>query len=196
MKRALALALGIPAIALTFVWAGCALVIDLGDDVSLRVPVVDSGPSDAGIEAAVSDGAPACGLKQTQNEACATCFDDHCCPEGRACADDPACKLGLECLQYCMGQFLGCIDACLAEARGDATAGPLDRLAACSQTGCNKQCTPNADCIKYGACALKIVVDAGEVLRNNSRDIVLQNDGPECIKQRQILIDQFDASCP
>lgn len=182
-----------------FLWAGCALVIDLGDDVSLRTPdtsAIDSAsdaPSDAGSEAAtIGDGAPKCGLRQTQNEECGDCFDKACCDKGVACADDPACVRGLSCLQYCMGQF-ECIVDCMAEARGDAAEGPLDRLATCSQDNC-KICKPSADCIKYGTCAYQVTLDASDILRNNSRDIVLQNDDVECIKQLDVLASQYDAS--
>jgi hypothetical protein len=119
-----------------------------------------------------------CGLVASPNATCASCIEAQCCEESKACAADPVCVQGLECIKDCMAQIV-CIIQCL----GTNTA--LSKVTTCSSRQC-PVCTPGPDCTKLGACCRATYgpEDGGEgegkVLLDVCRGDVLRTDEQEC----------------
>jgi hypothetical protein len=185
LKRASFFAFAIPASAALFAWAGCALVIDLGDEARLQPSDAASGTAaDTG---AVVDSGPGptpllCGMPRANNEACSTCTEGNCCAENEACAADPDCVAGLQCVQDCMAQY-ACVDAC-----GRVDGGPQNaHLAAvvnCSTGKCFAQCVPLAKCQALGACASKLDPEKDKLLRDLAKGLILLTNEDNCEAER------------
>jgi hypothetical protein len=167
---------------------GCALVIDLGDEPTLRPPqeaaaVTDTNAPDSGSTDAPVEGAPAvekCGLPGSSNPVCRQCIEERCCEISKACAADKECAQGLECIKDCMAQ-VACILGC---APGNIR---LDDLKTCSSFQCTT-CSPGPECADLGECAT-LFGDAGEegLLRAIARGVVLDVDEAKCRSQRENL---------
>lgn len=182
-----------PAIAALFVWGGCALVIDLGDEARLRPPeasveaanVEDAGPEDAPADDGSTNTAT-CGLPPSPNPACNTCIEPNCCHVSKACADDPDCVARLECIKDCMAQYL-----CILTCQGDNP--NIEALTTCSANNCGV-CSPGPECTKLGACARTFADAGGEaLLRNVARGVVLEVDEQKCKAHRASLAQYKDA---
>jgi hypothetical protein len=162
--------------------AGCALIIDLGDEPKLAPPP-DSGPAQADTGGPVEtpdtgvDAAPvyACGLPPSANADCAACISASCCDVSKACAADPRCVEGLDCIKHCLVQ-VGCVNKCLAdfpEVQNEAT---------CSAFQCPK-CTPGPECAKLGKCVFDLPQDS--LLRLAQEGRILNLDDAVCKTARQ-----------
>lgn len=165
---------------------GCAAVIDLGSEATLRPPPEAgaretaapeaSAPADAGD---ASDGGPPllCGLERSASEACATCIEQQCCEVSRTCADDPACAAGLECIKDCLAQ-LNCITGCLDNQN-------LFFVTDCSSRRC-PACVPQQQCETLGACASTFDpgTQQGKLVRQLARTEILALDESACTTRR------------
>jgi hypothetical protein len=184
-KRARLFLAAIVAIA---VLGGCALVIDLGDEPSLRPPQEASatdttnapdsgGATDAPIEAPVVE---KCGLPGSSNPVCRQCIEERCCDISKACAAEKDCTEGLDCIKDCMAQV-----ACILGCKPGNTR--LDDLKTCSSFQCTT-CSPGPECADLGECA-SLFGDAGEegLLRAIARGVVLDVDEAKCKSQRENL---------
>jgi hypothetical protein len=194
LKRGVVLALLAPAVAALFVWGGCALVIDLGDEARLR-PVEASIDLPDVIEDAGSDDAPAddgstpaatCGLPPSPNAACNSCIETNCCDDSKVCGADPECAARLECIKDCMADVL-CILSCQSDNAN------ILALTGCSANNCGV-CSPGSECGKLGSCARTFADAGGEgLLRNVARGVVLEVDEAKCKAHRATLAQYKDA---
>lgn len=186
MKRAVGLSVGIITVAATFIWAGCAFVIDLGDEAKLAATDAsanfDSAPGDAGADG--SGEQFTCGLPPLVDPACRTCSEGRCCTEIEACSKESGCPEGVSCIQDCLGQFQ-CVFDCMA--KGTPT---LRAVVDCSSLEC-PECTPKPDCQKLGACATLLDVDAGALLRQTARSAILELDEENCNKWRAVIAQEL-----
>lgn len=171
--------------------AGCALVIDLGDEVKLGAldagaiePVVDARPSvpEAATEAGPVPGR--CGLDDSPNAACAECFaTTECCEINRTCAADPDCVAGLECIKDCLVNS-SCIEACQTKHPG------IRAVADCTIARCI-QCTPPSACVKLGQCIFGLPPSA--VVRKVYRNVILELDSKKCTDSRIQIVENGES---
>jgi hypothetical protein len=147
VTRTVALALAVGALALV----ACSLVVPLGPEATPRdasVPAADAS-DDAAMEAGVD--APSvfpCGLPPDPNPTCETCNEQFCCDISHACANDPRCAAGIECLAAC-AYYLPCIQGC-ADRFGDA--GSFFPQTQCAESHCAIPCSPGPVCSKLAQC--------------------------------------------
>lgn len=182
LKRKVAVAMLAPVVAAFFVWGGCALVIDLGDEARLKLPdasiIEDAGPDDAPAD----DGSTkfTCGLPPSPNGACNDCIKTNCCEVSTKCADDPDCVARLECIKDCMAQYL-----CILTCKGDNP--NIEALTTCSASNCGV-CSPGPECTQLGKCAFTFDADGGErILREVARGVVLEVNEEKCKAHRANL---------
>lgn len=189
MKRGIVIALAAPTFGAAFVWAGCAAVLDLGDEARLRTEdaAIDSAPQ---LDAeTVGDGGPelSCGLPRVVNPDCRKCTEEKLCEKTEACATEPGCPEALLCLQDCMAQF-ACIQECIKNSPA------LKTLTYDSPSIC-PECTPQGKCILLGTCASGLDPDGGALLRTLARQAILELDENHCDDVRLHTIGvSFDAS--
>lgn len=186
MKRAVGFSIGVFGVAAMFVWAGCAFVIDLGDEAKLAPAdasgTLDSASADVETDRAVEEFT--CGLPPLVDPACRACSESRCCGEIEACSKEPGCPEGITCIQDCMGQY-GCVFACLGA--GSQT---LRSVVDCSSLEC-PECTPKPDCQKLGACASLLDPDAGALLRQTARSAILELNEENCTKWRLVIREEL-----
>lgn len=172
---------------------GCAAVIDLGDEAKLRsaaeagAPVVETGADARADGAAGSDAAPpgVCGLPDSPNADCAACIQQQCCDISKACATDPTCVAGLQCVKDCLVQ-VECIVGCAQRYPS------ITNETNCSAMKCPK-CTPGPQCSRLGQCVFDLP-DAS-LLRQVEEGRILELDEDACKSSRQQVAGaQADAS--
>ncbi|MBX3234352.1 MAG: hypothetical protein KIT84_40540 [Labilithrix sp.] len=189
MKRALLV------VALLGSFAGCAAIIDLGDEPKLfpadagsaaetSTPVVADAAPDADAEAGPVDPAFVCGLPDSPNTTCATCQQGKCCEANKACAADPTCIEGLECIKECLVNAT-CIDECQKDL-------PLLRAVTnCTLSGCLGECTPPNACARLGSCVFEL--PKGAIARTLAREVILKLDADACTAERQRVATEGDS---
>ena len=184
------------ALALGFA-AGCALVANLGDDARLR-DATDSGtttdsgapPIDAPAFVDASDGSRGpCGLVPDIRPACSSCNVQKCCTESLACANNPRCVDGIECLKNC-AFVAACVNACLKTYEDSAE---LPQIAQCSGFSCQKECIPSDECLALGECCYRLT-DAGSAYKSVCVGKVFTDDPNDCTAFRNARVDAGD--CP
>lgn len=172
--------------------AGCALVIDLGDEVKLRpldagtsLPV-ETGPPvvDAATEAGPIGPQPRCGLTDSPNATCADCFaTTECCEVNKTCAADPDCVAGLECIKDCLVNS-PCIEQCRKDHPLIAT------VTDCTIRSCII-CTPPSACVKLGACLFNLPPES--IVRQLYRNVILELDSKKCTDSRLQIVENGEA---
>lgn len=183
-------------IAAAFIWAGCALVIDLGDEpkalASDASSVFDSAPADAG-DGAVEE--YTCGLPPLVDPACRACSESRCCTQIEKCSTADGCPEGVTCIQDCLAQF-GCILECLDDysVKHDAST-LLKDVVDCSSLEC-AECTPKPQCQKLGACATLLDPDAGAILRQTARSAILELNEGNCDGWREVIRKEIEKIQP
>lgn len=172
--------------------AGCALIIDLGDEPKLApsdggVVLGDTGTSGGPTDALTETSLPAdtgtdsssppvfeCGLPPSTNVECSSCIKQNCCDISKACAANPKCVQGLDCIKHCLVQP-NCVNKCLfdfPEVNDEAT---------CSAFQCSK-CTPGPECAKLGKCVFDLPQDS--ILRLAQEGRILNLDDAVCKSAR------------
>ena len=180
-------------VASAVVWAGCALVIDLGPEAQLRPAGsgAEAGPTEASADAPPVEAGPTavCGLNDSPNAACAACIQANCCEVSKTCAADPDCVAGLECIKDCLAQ-IECIIGCIGNKN-------LDKTTSCSQQNC-PVCTPPDECAKLGQCCLATYDhDASsqpKILHDVCRGVILQCDNGACAQHLDSLKARSEAA--
>lgn len=175
--------------------AGCALIIDLGDEPKLApaadgstppsdgnvAPVneggtADSGPKDAGPSGDSGPDAakPACGLDDSPREACWQCVHaTKTCDVSKECAAEPGCAAGLDCIKHCLSQS-DCVNDCTDK----EPTGKLFALTTQISTDCGGQCVPAIECQRLGSCAFPLPSNA--IFRVNAEQAILRLDESGC----------------
>jgi len=170
--------------------AGCALVINLGDEAKLlptEAGVPDTG-SNTPVEAAVDSGPvgpqPRCGLADSPNKECADCFaTTECCDVNRACAADPSCAAGLECIKDCVVNS-ACIGQCQADHPG------IVAVTDCTLQKCIL-CTPPGPCVKLGQCIYNLPKES--IVRQAYRNAILLLDPAKCTENRLQVVENGES---
>jgi hypothetical protein len=182
MRRLVFAALG------TTVIAGCALVIDLGDEPALyssdAAPLPDSAIQDSAIQDAGSDASEAsaavnaCGLPPSSNAVCEQCINESCCDTAKACGASPNCVKGLECIKDCLVQQ-SCIFECFKQFP------EVQDMATCSAFTCAK-CTPGPECQTLGRCVFNLPTT--DFRRQVEKGRILDLDETVCKTARQNVV--------
>lgn len=166
---------------------GCALVIDLGDEPKLATgsdAAVDSTTPVTGTDSSASTpdtgtpdtGGPAfqCGLPPSPNASCQACINQNCCDVSKACATNPKCVEGLDCIKHCLVQ-VNCVNSCLAKFPEVAD------VSTCSAFQCTK-CTPGVECSNLGKCVFDL--PQSNLLRLAQEGRILNLDEAVCKSAR------------
>lgn len=182
--------------------AGCAALIDLGDEPKLlvqdaavessAVTPVDSGAHDAEAGAVPDGGTPdadagpvnVCGLPDSNNKSCASCIHaSECCAISTACANTPNCVKGLDCVKHCVVD-LGCISQCRIDFP------EVIDLTDCSARNCG-DCTPQTECRRLGQCVFGLPSD--NIIRISMEALILDVDEDKCLKARTNIVENGDS---
>lgn len=166
---------------------GCAMLISLGDKPSPEPPedaATEESPPDSQVVATADASSFLCGLPPSQNVACRSCIESVCCGEATACAADPECQKGIECIQQCM-----VIPSCLTNCLASSKTATLGKITDCSSLRCNV-CTPGPKCQALGRCCDGLT---DHILRTNCAGKILELDEATCEAYRQTVADAVDA---
>jgi hypothetical protein len=153
------LALATPIVAAPSLGAGCASIVDLGPEATLReAAVADDGPP-GDDEPTVHETGPApeasfpCGVTPDPNPKCNACAVQNCCSLGKQCAADPMCVQGIQCSLDCVFDST-CVEQCLATYATDG--GVLVPYQTCAISNCESACLPGPICAALARCCLTI----------------------------------------
>src|SRR5438046_2040267 len=108
---------------------GCGKILGLDDyRVAPKAPQAEAGPYRIDAE---------CGGFGFTTAECTACIGNACCPEGRACANDPTCQLFVSCDGKCNPDDEKCLGQCATGVIGMRESEAVADFVSCRASNCS-----------------------------------------------------------